>query len=147
MIYTPMTRKALLLAWNAHMGQTDPSGLPYIFHPYHLAETMDDEISCTVALLHDVVEDTTVTMEELRAQFPPRVIQALELLTHRPGQDYFEYVRAIRADPLAMRVKLADLDHNSDFTRSEGLVPEARLEHWRRKYQTARRILLEESEG
>ena len=74
-------------------------------------------------------------------------IQALELLTHRPGQDYFEYVRAIRADPLAMRVKLADLDHNSDFTRSEGLVPEARLEHWRRKYQTARRILLEESEG
>lgn len=144
MIYTPMTKRALLLAWHAHMGQMDPGGIPYIFHPYHLAESMDDEVSCTVALLHDVLEDTDVTMDELREQFPAPVLEALDLLTHRPEQDYFEYVRAIKQNPLAVKVKLADLDHNSDFSRSQGVVSEARITHWQNKYQKARRILLEE---
>ena len=58
MIYTALTNKALRLAYAAHHGQTDKCGQPYIFHPYHLAEQMPDEISACVALLHDVVEDT-----------------------------------------------------------------------------------------
>ena len=58
MIYTELTCKAMKLAYNAHHGQTDYNGIPYIFHPIHLAEQMDDEFSCCVALLHDVVEDT-----------------------------------------------------------------------------------------
>ena len=63
MIYTPLTNKALRLAYTAHHGQVDKSGVPYIFHPYHLAEQMTDEITTCVALLHDVVEDTDITFE------------------------------------------------------------------------------------
>ena len=69
MIYTSMTIKAMKLAYKAHEGQVDRSGVPYIFHPIHLAEQMDEEISCTVALLHDVVEDTEVTLAELEQAF------------------------------------------------------------------------------
>ena len=64
MIYTPLTNKAMRLAYDAHHGQADKSGLPYIFHPYHLAEQMTDEITVCAALLHDVVEDTSVNIEE-----------------------------------------------------------------------------------
>ena len=82
MIYTPMTKKALSIAYAAHHGQVDHSGLPYIHHPLHLAETMTNELACTVALLHDVVEDTAVTLEDLAKEFPPEVVEAVGLLTH-----------------------------------------------------------------
>ena len=72
MIYTPLTNKAMRLAYAAHQGQTDQAGLPYIFHPFHLAEQMEDEISVCAALLHDVVEDTPITLEELEQEFPLR---------------------------------------------------------------------------
>ena len=58
MIYTPKTKKAMIIAYNAHNGQVDKSGIPYIYHPIHLAEQMDTETECIVALLHDVVGDT-----------------------------------------------------------------------------------------
>ena len=80
MIYTPLTNKALRFAYNAHHGQLDYNGIPYIFHPLHLAEQMDDELSCTVALLHDTVEDTHVTLADLAKEFPPEVVDALALL-------------------------------------------------------------------
>ena len=64
MIYTEMTITAMKIAYDAHLGQLDYNKVPYIFHPYHLAEQMDDEISCTVALLHDVVEDTNITFAD-----------------------------------------------------------------------------------
>ena len=144
MIYTPMTKKALCLAYEAHHGQLDKSGLPYIHHPLHLAEQMYDEISCTAALLHDVVEDTAVTLEELAKEFPPEVIEAVDLLTHKPGVDYFDYVRAIRSNHTAMTVKLADLNHNSDFTRCVGSnIRQERLDGWQEKYARSRDILLE----
>ena len=69
MLYTPMTRKAMQVAYEAHHGQLDYNGVPYIFHPIHLAEQMDDEISCAVALLHDTVEHTELTLEELKNSF------------------------------------------------------------------------------
>ena len=81
MIYTALTNKALRLAYAAHHGQTDKSGQPYIFHPYHLAEQMTDEVGVCAALLHDVVEDTAVTLEELEREFPKEVIDVLRLLT------------------------------------------------------------------
>ena len=65
MIYTPLTMKAMKIAYDAHHGQVDKSGVPYIFHPCHLAEQMTDEVSTCVALLHDVAEDTDVTLEQL----------------------------------------------------------------------------------
>lgn len=143
MIYTPLTNKAMRMAYEAHHGQVDYNGIPYIFHPIHLAEQMEDEISCCAALLHDVVEDTCVTMDDLESQFPREIIDVLKLLTHEEGTDYFDYVRAIRSNPIAVRIKLADLAHNSDQSRCVGAdLPEEKLANWQKKYQKAREILL-----
>ena len=144
MIYTPMTNKAMQIAYAAHAGQVDYNNVPYIFHPYHLAEMMEDEISCTAALLHDVVEDTSVTLEELQKEFPPAVTDVLALLTHEEGVDYFDYIRRIKEHPVATKVKLADLRHNSDQTRCVGCdIPEEQLRRWAEKYQKAWRMLTE----
>ena len=94
MIYTPLTKRAMVIAYEAHHGQVAKSGLPYINHPLHLAETMDDETSCCVALLHDVAEDTDVTLDMLAREFPPEVIDALKknsletLLQPGPARDH-----------------------------------------------------------
>ena len=144
MIYTPMTNTAMRIAYQAHHGQMDYNGIPYIFHPVHLSEQMDDEFSCCVALLHDVVEDTAVTLEELKAIFPREVTDAVALLTHDDGTDYFDYVRAIKENPIARKVKLADLAHNSDQTRCVGSdLSEARKAKWKAKYEKATKILTE----
>lgn len=143
MIYTPLTIKAMQTAYNAHHGQLDVSGVPYIFHPYHVAEQMNDELTTCVALLHDVAEDTDITLEQLAEDFPAPVIEALRLLTHSKNEDYFEYVSKIRDNPIAKAVKLADIAHNSDQSRvqhSSAVTPE-KLEHWRNKYEKAKEIL------
>ena len=144
MIYTELTNKAMKIAYAAHHGQADYNGIPYIFHPIHLAESMEEEISCCAALLHDVVEDTSVTMEELAKEFPQEVIDVLKLLTHDDSTDYFDYVRAIKTNPIAVKVKLADLAHNSDQSRCIGSgLSEEKLSHWQKKYEKARAILME----
>ena len=144
MIYTALTNKAMKIAYSAHHGQLDKSGIPYIFHPIHLAETMDDEISCCVALLHDTVEDTSVSLEDLKAIFPPEVTDAVALLTHKEGIDYFDYVRLIKKNPVARKVKLADLAHNSDQSRCVGTdLTEERKAAWKAKYEKATKILAE----
>ena len=118
MIYKEMTKKALALCFEAHKDQKDKSGLPYIFHPFHLAEQMEDEDTTIVALLHDVIEDTEYTIEDLKkAGFSQNIISAIALMTHNPQMPYMEYVRAIKSNPIARAVKLADLRHNSDMTR------------------------------
>lgn len=142
MIYTPLTRKALALCCDAHKGQLDKSGIPYLLHPFHVAEQMDSEYEVCTALLHDVVEDTHYTFEDLeRAGFPAEVMGALRLLTHDLSVPYLDYIRALRADPLAVKVKLADLIHNSTTSRLEVLTPEQ--EEKVLEYQEAIRILLE----
>jgi len=147
MIYTALTRRAMQIAYNAHHGQMDPCGVPYIFHPMHLAEQMEDEVSCAVAILHDVVEDTYVTLEMLQQEFPPIVTDALSLLTHHKSDDYFEYVNRIRSNPIAKAVKLADLAHNSDQSRcADTDVPTEKLLHWAEKYKRVKEILLSETE-
>ena len=144
MIYTPMVNRALRLAYRAHAGQLDRGGVPYIFHPYHLAEQMDDERSICVALLHDVVEDTPVTLEEIQREFPSEIAEAVALLTHDPSTDYFAYVRRLKANPLARKVKLADLMHNTDQARCAGAgIDPVKLQHWREKYRRAQEILME----
>ncbi len=118
MIYTPLTKKAMRIAYYAHHGQEDKGGVPYIFHPIHLAEQMEDEITACIALLHDVAEDTEVTIDKLAEIFPPEVVNALKLLTHSRDVDYFDYIKAVKSDPLAKKVKLADIEHNLDETRT-----------------------------
>ena len=146
MIYTKLTQKAMQIAYAAHHGQTDCNGMPYVFHPYHLAEQMDDEISCCVALLHDVAEDTEVTLDELAKNFPQEVIEALKLLTHEKDTDYFEYVRKIKDNPTAKKVKLADLAHNMDRSRivDSSAVSAEKLNKWDEKYGKAMEILTRE---
>ena len=148
MIYTPLTMKAMKLAYEAHQGQVDKAGVPYVFHPWHLAESMTDEISVCTALLHDVVEDTDVTLEELEKAFPAEVTRAVALLTHRDDVPYFDYVRAVRENPVARQVKLADLAHNSDLSRMAGMdvQPDKTAERLE-KYRRARQILLEGDEA
>lgn len=147
MIYTELTNKALIFAYNAHHGQLDYNGIPYIFHPLHLAEQMEDETSCCAALLHDVVEDTDVTLEELRNAFPEEVVSIVALLTHDDSaelsqEDYWAYIRRIKENPIARKVKLADIAHNCDQSRcvGSGLSPE-KLAWWSQKYQKALAIL------
>lgn len=145
MIYTPLVYKAMHIAYTAHHGQLDKSGAPYIFHPVHLAEQMEDEFSCCAALLHDVVEDTEVTLEDLRKDFPEEVVEAVRLLTHEDGVPDVEYLTAIKANPIALKVKLADNAHNADQSRCCcGNVSEEKKARWQIKYARAREILLSE---
>lgn len=118
MIYTELTKKALKICFNAHKNQVDKTGMPYVFHPFHLAEQMETEDEVCVALLHDTVEDTPITFEDLINEgFNDNIINALKLLTHNDDTPYLEYVARIKTNQVARRVKLADLYHNSDLTR------------------------------
>lgn len=142
MIYTEMTKKALRLSFDAHKDQVDKSGIPYVYHPFHLAEQMESEETVTVALLHDVVEDTDYTIEDIIAMgFPKPVTDALALMTHDKAVPYMDYVAKIKTNPIAKAVKLADLRHNSDTSRLE-YVDEKVLRRIR-KYHDAIELLEE----
>ena len=142
MIYTDMTKRAMRIAFDAHKDQVDKSGLPYIFHPFHVAEQMTDEVSVCVALLHDVVEDTSVTFNDLAKQgISMAVIETLKLLTHDNSVQYMDYINAIKesGNQWAVDVKLADLRHNSDISRLDCVDEKAILST--RKYQESINIL------
>lgn len=142
MIYTEATKKAMKLCYNAHKDQVDKSGIPYVFHPIHLAEQMIDEDTTVVALLHDVVEDSDYTFEDLEAMgFSQNVITAIKLLTHPKGMPYMDYITRIKDNPIAKAVKLADLAHNSDLSRLNGLNEKAIIRS--RKYKNALLLLSE----
>ena len=120
MIYTRKTKVALKLCFEAHKNQLDKSGMPYVFHPFHLAEQMKTEETTIVALLHDLIEDTHYTINDLKEMgFDSIITDAIELLTHTDDVDYFDYVKEIKKNPIARVVKLADLHHNTDLTRLE----------------------------
>ena len=140
MLYTKLTKKAMKIAFEAHKNQTDKNGIPYIYHPIHLAEQMADEKTICVALLHDVVEDTDITFEQLvREGFPDDIIEALKLLTHDDSIQYMDYVKEIKSNPIAAAVKLADLKHNSDLTRLD-IIDEKAINR-AEKYKKAIRLL------
>ncbi len=143
MIYTELTKKALKIAFEVHKEQTDKTGLPYIYHPIHLAEQMQDESTICVALLHDTVEDGNITFDFLREKgFPEEIVSAIALLTHDENVPYMEYVKHISTNPIAKIVKLADLRHNSDLSRLSA-VDEKAISRYN-KYQAAI-FLLEEN--
>ena len=126
MIYTERTKRAMKLILEAHQGQFDKGGYPYIYHPIHLAEQMNDESSCLVALLHDVVEDCegyTIERVSLEVGLNEEEERSLRLLTHDEGVPYKEYVTNLSSDPIARKVKMADLTHNLDLTRVNGVKP------------------------
>ena len=140
MIYTEATKKALKLCFDAHKEQVDKTGMPYVFHPFHLAEQMEDEDTTIVALLHDVVEDSDYTLEDLKAMgFKDCVIEAISVMTHDEAVPYEEYILKIKENPIAKIVKLADLKHNSDLARLDKIT--LRDIKSNRKYKEAIKVL------
>ena len=136
MIYTPITKKALRLCFEAHKEQVDKGGMPYVFHPFHLAEQMKSEEATVVALLHDLVEDTNYTVEDLANMgFDKSIVDAVAIMTHEDGVEYMDYVQKIKNNPIAKEVKLADLKHNADLTRLDTVDENAR--NRREKYLKA----------
>ena len=119
-----MLGKMLVLATTGHAGQFDKGGKPYILHPLavmNILNTDDEELQC-IALGHDLIEDTTATYQELReAGMTERVIDGIRRMTKQPGQTLDEYKAVIFESEDAMRVKLADLTHNSDIRRLKGV--------------------------
>jgi guanosine-3',5'-bis(diphosphate) 3'-pyrophosphohydrolase len=120
-----MLAKMLVIATNAHAGQFDRGGNPYILHPLkvmHYLKSNDEELLC-IALGHDVLEDTPVTYAELReAGMSERVIAGIRALTKLPGQTLDEYKAGVFANKDAMLVKLEDLRHNTDIRRLKGVT-------------------------
>lgn len=120
-----MLSAAIHIATNAHHGQFDKGGNPYILHPFavmSLLEETDEELQC-MALLHDVVEDTKITYNELReAGMSDRVIEGVKVLTKQRGQSYEEYKELVFSNRDAMLVKMADLTHNTDIRRLKGVA-------------------------
>lgn len=134
-----MTKKALKLSFDAHKNQVDKSGMPYVYHPFHLAEQMNDEDTTIVALLHDVVEDTDIGFNELIGMgFSNKIIEALKLLTHDDNVPYEQYIDMIKSNDIAKAVKLADLRHNSDLSRLDIVDEKAlkRLEKYKKSVET-----------
>ena len=108
--------KAIQIAVNAHTGQTRKNGTPYVLHPFRVMFRQTSEAAMIVGVLHDVVEDTDVTLDDLReAGFEAPIIQALALLSHAEATPYEEYIKRIACNPLARSVKLADLEDNMDL--------------------------------
>ena len=115
----------LVLATNAHAGQYDKGGMPYILHPLkvmHYLKVQDEELQC-IALGHDIVEDAGVTYRQLVEEgFTDRIIEGIKALTKVPGETYDEYKEKVFANEDAMRVKMADLRHNTDIRRLKGVT-------------------------
>jgi len=113
-----LLEKAIAIAVEAHRGQTDKMGAPYILHPLSVMWRVDGETEKIVAVLHDVVEDTPWTFEDLKREgFPDEVLQALECVTKREGESYDDFVKRSASNAVARRVKLADLEDNMDVRR------------------------------
>lgn len=136
--------RAIALAAIAHQGQTDKAGAPYILHPLRMMLTLDDPDERIAAILHDVVEDTGWTLDDLRAEgFAEPILAAIEAVTKREGESYDEFVQRSGANAIGRRVKLADLADNSDTTRLGPEITErdrARLEKYERAIAALRAL-------
>lgn len=121
--WSRLLEQAISLAVQAHTGQKDKAGNPYILHPLRLMMRMTNDAARILAVLHDVVEDTAVTLTQLQTMgFPDPILAALDALTHRPGESYDDYVTRLGTNPLAIPIKLADLEDNMDLRRLERLT-------------------------
>jgi hypothetical protein len=114
----PMLEDAILLAAKAHRNQRDKAGASYILHPLRVMLGMKTKEERIVAVLHDVVEDTKWTIENLRkAGYSRKTLRSLDHLTRRDGEDYDQFIKRVKRNPLARRVKIADLKDNLDVGR------------------------------
>jgi (p)ppGpp synthase/HD superfamily hydrolase len=146
---TPTVADADRLAELHHRGQTDKAGNPYIDHPRAVADALREhgDHAVMAGLLHDIVEDTTVTLDHLRhLGYPEEVVDAVDSVTRRPGEDYMDLIRRAAANPLGRLVKLQDNAHNSDEARL-ALLSESDRAWFTEKYARARKVLLGEADN
>ena len=137
-----MLEKAINIAVQAHHGQVDKAGAPYILHLLRVMLRMNDETEMVVGVLHDIIEDTHWTAADLEAErFPPEVVRVIRLLSKSNSESYEAFIARLAPDPLARRVKITDLEDNMDIRRVTSLSEE----DWARltKYQQARNALKE----
>ena len=134
--------RAIAIAAEAHQDQLDKAGAPYILHPLRMVLRARTVAERTVAVLHDVVEDSDWTLERLAEEgFPQTILDAVDSLTHRPDENYEAFTERVAGNPLALQVKLYDLEDNMTLTRLTALTPRD-LERLQ-KYHAARQRLLE----
>lgn len=127
---------ALKIATEAHKGQVDKAGVPYINHPLTVASLVDTEEEKIVALLHDTIEDTNITEQDLlNYGFSNKIVEAVKLLTHNKNVPYMDYIAKIKDNKLARKVKIADLTHNSDLSRLKEITEKDKKRY--EKYQKA----------
>lgn len=127
---------ALKIATEAHKGQVDKAGVPYINHPLTVASLVDTEEEKIVALLHDTIEDTNITEQDLlNYGFSNKIVEAVKLLTHNKNVPYMDHIAKIKDNKLARKVKIADLTHNSDLSRLKEITEKDKKRY--EKYQKA----------
>lgn len=146
MIYTPTTIECLRFVEELHHGQYDKIGAPYILHPVFVADQMDTEAATIVALLHDAVEDTPITLDDLRNRgYSDKIVVAIDALTRRTNETYSAYIERLSNNKLARRVKIADLQHNLDPERTKMLDNISLQNRYRNALQKLTDIELEEN--
>lgn len=144
--YAALYNTAMKIAYKQHMGQVDRGGSRYINHPIRVADNCDTARQKVVALLHDVVEDTDYTLDDLRkAEYIkdyPEIIEAVDALTRREGESYMDFIHRVATNSIALCVKIRDLEDNLDCKR----IPDMKEEDWNRmkKYYKARKFLIEQ---
>jgi (p)ppGpp synthase/HD superfamily hydrolase len=135
--------RAIEIAAEAHSGHVDKAGQPYILHPLSLMFEFRDLDAMITAVLHDTVEDSDVTLGKLEeAGFSDAVVTAVDALTRRKDESYDEFISRLSSNPLARRVKLADLEHNMDLRRLQSLSSTdlERIVKYHRSWRKLRKI-------
>jgi len=128
-----MTELAVVVAVEAHLGKNDKGGYPYLLHPLFVLAHMDTEDEIQTAALHDVVEDTDYTLDDLREYgFSETVIQAVDAITKREGEPYKKYIKRVEENPIAKKVKIWDIKHNLDITRLPKKIKDKDVERFYR---------------
>lgn|ERR1051325_4137110 len=128
---------AISIAALAHRGQKDKAGAPYLLHPLRLMMRMTSEAAMMAAVLHDVVEDTDWTLQQLRERgFSDEVLKAVECLTRKEGENYEEFIERVRKNAIAQEVKIADLEDNMNIQRISQMTPKdlERLEKYHKAW-------------
>ncbi len=142
----PSVQDAMALAIKAHAGQTDKGGKPYIFHPMRVMQKMESNSEQIVAILHDVVEDTEITLKDLKELgYSKRIIHAINCMSKQDGEDYFDYINRVKQSTLSTTVKLADIEDNLSQSRIIGFS-EVDVNKRVNKYSKAQQILLKHIE-
>lgn len=137
-----MLSKAIILATNAHEGQVDRQGEPYILHPLRVMLNSKNQKERICAVLHDIVEDTDITFDDLRSEgFSEEIIEIVDCLTKRDGEDYFDYIERVLTNKTACQIKISDLNDNMDSSRN--LNSSQKDTQRIKKYKKAKEIILE----